>query len=139
MCNICGSKNYMFVSNFKAGSLESHKMIGKLPRPSKGWIAPGYKYLGSYNLLDKPVSFNTKTGEIYKINEQPKNNLDRIAMNHNICYSVNPSNRGDCERKMVKSIDQMPYKEMNKTAMLARTIMNKEATIGIRPKKTTQK
>ena len=45
-------------------------------------------------------------------------------MHHDIFYSVNPSNKGDCDRKMVKSIDEMPYKDMNKTVMLARTRNN---------------
>ena len=32
---------------------------------------------------------------------------------------------------MVKSIDQMPYKDMNTTAMLARTIINKKQQLGL--------
>ena len=44
----------MFVKN-GAGTLDIHKMIGKLPfRPSKGFVVPtGYRYLGPYNPLEK--------------------------------------------------------------------------------------
>ena len=59
------------------------------------------------------------------------NRLDHIAMNHDICYSVNPQNKGDCDRKMVKSIDEMSYKDMNKTAMVAQTIINKQQQLGL--------
>ena len=52
-------------------------------------------------------------------------------MQHDICYSVNPQNKGECDRKMVKSIDEMPYKDMNKMAMLARTIINKKQQLGL--------
>ena len=131
-CNICHSKKYMFVSNVDGSSIDIHKIIGKIPRPTKGFVVPGYKCLGPYNPLDKQVSFDEKTGEIHKIHVQPKNKIDEIAMNHDICYSVNPSNKDDCDRKMVQSVDEMLYKDVNKTAMLARTIINKKTTIGIR-------
>ena len=58
-------------------------------------------------------------------------------MSHDICYSVNPQNKGDCDHQMVKSIDEMPYKDMNKMAMLARTIINKKQQLGIGVKKKT--
>ena len=32
---------------------------------------------------------------------------------------------------MVKSIDDMPYKDMNKTAMLARPIVNNKQQLGL--------
>ena len=61
-------------------------------------------------------------------------------MNHDICYSVNPQNKGDCDRKMVKSIDEMPYKDVNKMAMLVRTIIDKKEKLGWGfKKKTTRK
>ena len=138
-CNICGSRKYMFVSNIDGSSLDIHKLIGKLPRPSKGWVPGDYKYLGPYNPLHKQISFDNKTGEIHKIHEQPKNRLDEIAMNHDICYTVNSSNKGKCDRKMVKDIDSIPYKDMNKTTMLARTIMNKQQQLGLGVKQRHEK
>ena len=114
-------------------------MIGKIPHPSKGFVPPGYNYLGPYNPLHKQVSFNENTGEIYNIRVPAKNELDEIAMNHDICYSVNPQNKGDCDRKMVKSIDELPYKDTNKMAMLTRTIINKKQQLGLGVKKNDMK
>ena len=134
----CGTKKYPFMSNKVEGSnLDIHRLIGKLPlRPEKGFAAPSYNYLGPYNPLDKQVSFNKQTGDIQKIHVLPQNALVRIAMHHDICYTVNPPNKRDCNRKMVRSIDEIPYKDMNKTAMLARTIINKKQQLGLGVEKT---
>ena len=43
-----------------------HKLIGKLPRPKKGFTLPGYNYAGPYNPLDKQLKFDLNTGEILK-------------------------------------------------------------------------
>ena len=135
-CVKCNTKKYMFVKNEGLG-LDIHKLIGKLPRPSKGFVPHGYKYLGPYNPLHTQVKFDENTGDIQKIHVQPKNKLDEIAMNHDICYTVNPQNKGDCDRKMVKSIDEMSYKDTNKMAMLARTIINKKHQLGLGVKQKT--
>ena len=135
-CKICNTQKYMFVKN-EGGNIDIHKLIDKIPRPKSGWTPGNYKYLGPYNPLDKQVDFDPDTGEIRQIHVEPKNELDRIAMNHDICYSVNPQNKGDCDRDMVKSIDDMPYKDTNKMAMLTRTIINKKQQLGLGVKKKT--
>ena len=124
----------MFVKNTGSG-FDIHKLIGKIPRPKSGWTPGNYKYLGPYNPLESQVSYGENTGDIRQIHVEPKNKLDEIAMKHDICYSVNPQNKGDCDREMVKSIDEMPYKDMNKMAMLARTIINKKQQLGLGVKK----
>ena len=131
LCKKCGTQKYMFVSKTEGSSIDIHSIIGKLPRPSKGFVAPGYYYLGPYNPLERQVSFNKDTGQISKIHVQPKNVLDSIAMKHGICYSVNPENKSECDREMVKSIDDVPYKDTNKIAMLARVIINKKQQLGV--------
>ena len=135
-CKICGIQKYMFISKNEGGNLDTHKLIGKLPKPSKSFVAPGYQYLGPYNPLHKQVEFN-ENGEIKKTHTMPKSKLDEIAMNHDICYTINPKIKGDCDRQMVKSIDEMPYKDTNKMAMLARTIINKKQQLGLGVKKKT--
>ena len=135
-CKICNTQKYMFVKSLGSG-IDIHKMIGKIPRPKSGWVPGDYKYLGPYNPLDSQVTFDEKTGEIQKIHTQPKNKLDEIAMKHDICYTVNPQNKGECDRDMVKSIDDMSYKDMNKMAMLTRTIINKKQQLGLGVKKKT--
>ena len=138
-CKICNTQKYMFIKNEGTG-IDIHKIIGYIPRPKSGWTPGKYKYLGPYNSLEKQVSFDRNTGEIQKIHTQPENNLDEIAMKHDICYTVDPQNKGNCDRQMVKSIDEMPYKDMNKMAMLTRAIINKKQQLGLGVKtKTTRK
>ena len=39
--------------------LDIHKLIGKLPRPKKGFVPPNYKYLGPYNPLDTQLEHDS--------------------------------------------------------------------------------
>ena len=70
----------------------------------------GCKYLGPYNSLDKQMLYDKQTGDIYKYYDKPKNILDKIASRHDSCYSVG-KNKNDCDRIMVKEIDNIPYKD----------------------------
>ena len=130
----------MYVKN-GTGGLDTHMMIGKLPfRPSKGFVAPGYRYLGPYNPLDQQVSYNNDTGEIYKINVPPKNKLYEIAMNHDVCYTIDPQNKNMCDKKMVENIDAMENKKL--MAKITRGIINTKQQLGLGQgvkKKTTRR
>ena len=46
------------------------------------------KYKGTGNDLLKQVKFNSKTGEIYKILDQPSSSNDRCSMHHDIAYTI---------------------------------------------------
>ena len=46
------------------GSLDIHKAIGKLPKPTGGWTLPGHKYTGPYNDLESQVKYDPTTGQI---------------------------------------------------------------------------
>ena len=46
------------------------------------------KYTGPGNDLSTQVKFNSKTGEIYKILDQPSSSNDRCSMYHDIAYAV---------------------------------------------------
>ena len=127
-CNICNTRKNMFIKN-GSGVLDIHKMIGKLPRPSKGFVAPGYRYLGPYNPLSQQVSYDKVTGQIYKINEPPKDRLDEIALHHDICYSINPQNKHMCDKKMIENIDEM--ENMNLMSNITRGIINTKQKLGL--------
>ena len=92
------------------GKVDIHKMIGYLPKPKGGFTPLDYKYMGPYNPLDQQLEYNKTTGEITKYNVRPKNHLDKIAANHDVCYDMG-KNKGDCDKQMVKSIDQIPWKD----------------------------
>ena len=38
--------------------MDIHKLIGKLPRPEKGFVWPGHKYTGPWNPLSKQLDEN---------------------------------------------------------------------------------
>ena len=46
------------------------------------------KYTGPGNDLLSQVKFNSKTGEIYQILDQPSSSNDRCSMHHDIAYTI---------------------------------------------------
>ena len=46
------------------------------------------KYMGPGNDLSRQVKFNSKTGEIYQILDQPSSSNDRCSMHHDIAYTI---------------------------------------------------
>ena len=89
----------------------------------------GYKYLGLYNPLDKQMLYNKQTGDIYKYYDKPKNILDKIASKHDPCYSVG-KNKNECDRIMVKEIDNAPYKERPWGSFAIKQIINTKQKLG---------
>ena len=107
-----------------------HKWIGKLPRPKAGWTPGKYKYLGPYNPLEKQISYNPETGEVTEWKVKPYNRVDEIAAYHDICYDMG-KNKGDCDREMVKLLDEIPYGEMPKWGSTARFLINTKKKLGL--------
>ena len=100
-------------TSLTGGALDIHKWIGKLPKPKAGWTPGSYKYMSPYNPLDKQLSYNPETGEVTEWKVKPYNKVDEIAAYHDICYDIG-RNKGDCDREMVQSLDEIPYGEMPK-------------------------
>ena len=140
----------------KGAGIDIHKAIGKLPKPKKGFTLPGHKYTGPYNPLEKQVKWDPITGEILEIYEQPTGSTDAIAMQHDVDYSVcedQPKNnqvkcKNDADRKMVQSLDAVPYNERQWGHWLARNTINSKQKLGLgvpkngksrRVKKTSKK
>ena len=91
-----------------------YKLIGKLPRPKKGFTLPGYNYAGPYNPLDKQLKFDPNTGEILEIYQQPSGKMDKVAMVYDVQYSLcgdNKKCKNQADRKMVKALDSIPWRE----------------------------
>ena len=99
---------------------------------TKNMLQPkfGYKYLGPYNPLDKQMLYDKQTGDILKYHDKPKNILDKIASKHDTCYSVG-KNENDCDRIMVKEIDNVPYKEKLWGTAMIRSIINTKQRFGM--------
>ena len=115
--------------------IDIHKWIGKFPKPKGGFTPPGYKYMGPYNPLDKQLKYDPNTGEVLEWYVQPKNQVDKIAAHHDICYNMG-KNKGDCDRQMVQSLHQIPYGEMPKWGQTARFFINtkQKLGLGVKPK-----
>ena len=116
------------------GAIDIHKAIGKLPKPTRGWTLPGHKYTGPYNDLENQIRYNPETGEILEIYDQPTGPTDAVAMQHDVDYSVCGDDRkckNKADRKMVKSLDAIPWKERQWGHTLARTIINTKQKLGM--------
>ena len=64
------------------------------------------KYTGPGNDLSKQIKFNSKTGEIYKVHDQPSSSNDRCSMFHDIKYTVAENigkNDNDIKNKKLKA------------------------------------
>ena len=123
-----------------------HAAIGKFPKPKKGWTLPGHNFTGPYNPLEKQVKFNPETGEILEIYQQPTGATDAIAMQHDVDYDV-CSNRekrygenlkkckNKADKKMVNSLDEVPYKQRQWGHAVARNAINAKQKLGLGLKK----
>ena len=68
--------------------IDIHSVIGKLPKPKRGWTLPGHNYTGPYNPLEQQVNYDPETGQIKQIHQQLMGATDAIAMQHDVDYGV---------------------------------------------------
>ena len=116
------------------GVVDIHKLIGKLPKPKKGFTLPGHNYTGLYNPLEEQVRFDPKTGEILEIYQQPTGMTDAIAMQHDVDYSICKDDKkckNKADRKMVKALDAVPYDKRQWGHWLARNAINTKQKLGL--------
>ena len=102
------------MTNSFGSGINIHKLIGKLPKPKKGFTLPRYNYAGPYNSLEKQLKFDSKTGEIVEIYENSSGKTDAIAMQLDVDYSLcgdNKKCKNKADAKMVKVLDSIPWKE----------------------------
>ena len=58
------------------------------------------------------------------------NKVDEIAAHHDICYDMG-KNKGECDKKMVKSLDEIPYGQIPKWGQTARFLINTKQKLGL--------
>ena len=134
------SKSYnTFVKEMGWGAgIDIHKAILKVA-PRKGFTLPGHKYTGPGNPLESQLKYDPQTGEILEIYEQPTGRTDAVSMQHDVDYSVcadKPKNeqvkcKNEADRKMVKSLDAIPWKQRQWGHSLARTMINTKQKLGL--------
>ena len=102
----------------KGKGLDIHNAILKIA-PKKGFVMPGHRYTGPGNPLEKQVKWDPNSGQILEIYQQPTGKTDAVSMQHDVDYSVcgnKPSKdqvkcKNEADRKMVKSLDAIPWKD----------------------------
>ena len=123
--------------------LDIHKAIGKLPKPKGGFTLPGHNYTGPYNPLEQQLKYDPNTGQILEIYQQPTGKTDAVSMQHDVDYSVcgnKPKNdqvkcKNDADRKMVKALDAIPWKERQWGHAVARNAIAAKSKLGMGVKK----
>ena len=118
----------------KGRGVDIHKSIGKLPKPRKGWTLPGHNYTGPYNPLEDQLRYDPTTGEILEFYVNPTGKTDAIAAQHDVDYSVCGNDRkckNKADRKMVKSLDAIPWKERQWGHALARNVIDVKQKLGL--------
>ena len=90
----------------------------------------GYKFLGTFNPLDTQLLYDKQIGDILKYNNKPKNIIDKIASKHYTCYAVG-KNKNDCDRIMVKEIDNIPFKQRPWGSFAIKQIINTKQKLGM--------
>ena len=118
--------------------VDIHKAILKVA-PHKGFTLPGHKYTGPGNPLESQLKYDPQTGEILEIYEQPTGRTDAVSMQHDVDYSVcgnkPPSEQVKCkneaDRKMIKALDALPWKQRQWGHAMARTMINTKQKLGL--------
>ena len=102
-CTVCGGKKSTFVKKVEGGNIDIHSLIGKLPKPKKGWTLPNHKYTGPWNPLHEQLDEhdNPLPGQ------EPYNQVDAIAMRHDICYRDHEDDKHGCDRQMITELNSM--------------------------------
>ena len=105
-------------------TIDIHALLEKNP-VTKYMVQPkfGYKYLSAFNDLENQLLYDKNSGDIYTYYDKPNNVLDKIASRHDTCYAVG-KNKNECDRIMVKEINNIPYKERPYGTFAIKQIIN---------------
>ena len=129
--------------HYKSGKgLDIHNAILKVA-PKQGFVLPGHRFTGPGNPLEEQVKWDPNTGQILEIYQQPTGKTDRVSMLHDIAYSVCANKpkadqvkcKNKADRKMVKALDAIPWKDRQWGHAVARNAIAVKAKVGLGVKK----
>ena len=120
------------------GAIDIHKAILKVA-PKKGFVMPGHKYTGPGNPLEEQLRYDPNTGQILEIYQQPTGKTDAVSMQHDVDYTVcGNKSKGDqvkckneADRKMVKALDAIPWKDRQWGHAVARNAIAAKSKLGM--------
>ena len=112
--------------------MDIHKLIGKLPRPKKGWVLPYHKYTGPYNPLDEQLD----EGDVPRPGQEPYNAVDAISMRHDICYRDYAKEKGGkhkCDGVMLEELNVLHPKSVRERIdkALVKTLIGTKRKLGL--------
>ena len=112
--------------------MDIHKIIGKLPRPKKGFVLPSHKYTGPYNPLDEQLDENDHPLP----GQEPFNAVDEISMRHDICYRDHGSTKEgkhQCDEDMLHSLEVLKPKDVRERIdrRLAKSLIGAKRKLGL--------
>ena len=115
------------------GAIDIHKAILKVA-PKKGFVMPG-----PGNPLEQQLRYDPTTGQILEIYQQPTGKTDAVSMQHDVDYSVcanKPKSnqvkcKNDADRKMVKALDAIPWKDKQWGHAVARNAIAAKSKLGM--------
>ena len=118
--------------------IDIHKAILKVA-PKKGFMMPGHNYTGPGNPLEQQLSYDPNTGQILEIYQKPTGRTDAVSMQHDVDYTVcgnkSKSNQVKCkneaDRKMVKALDAIPWKDRQWGHAVARNAIAAKSKLGM--------
>ena len=114
-------------------TIDIHKAIGKLPIiPKRGFVLPNMNYCGAYNPLDKQLIYD-KNGNILKYIQKPSGNTDAICAQHDVDYTLskNLKDKHIADEKMIKAINELPYKDQQYGTFLVKNIIRSKRKLGL--------
>ena len=137
-CANCGITKSQFVKGSHGSGVDIHNAILKVA-PKKGFVLPGHNYTGPGNPLDKQLKYDPNTGKILKIYQKPSGRTDAVSMQHDVDYSVcgnKPKGeqikcKNAADRKMVKSLDLIPWSQRQWGHAMARNAIAAKAKLGM--------
>ena len=119
--------------------IDIHKAIMNLPMPKGGWTLPKHKYTGPGNKIHDQAKWD-EDGNILEVYDKPTGKTDAVSMQHDVDYTVcenkpNPTSirrcKNEADRKMVASLDAIPYSDRQWGHALARNTINMKQKLGL--------
>ena len=114
-------------------TIDIHKAIGKLPIiPKRGFVLPNMNYCGAYNPLNKQLIYD-KNGNILKYIQKPSGKTDAICAQHDVDYTLakNLKDKHIADEKMIKAINELPYKDQQYGTFLVKNIIRSKRKLGL--------
>ena len=114
-------------------TIDIHKAIGKLPIiPKRGFVLPNMNYCGAYNPLEKQLIYD-KNGNILRYIQKPSGKTDEICSQHDVDYTLakNLKDKHIADEKMIKAINELPYKDQQYGTFLVKNIIRSKRKLGL--------